>query len=105
VTKVKSVLYRKTPDGSMYPLFMPWGNMGTIMNGLCLNAVYQRIAFDKPASPPMKASRCFMHQQMGYIFNHKCDRTGESCSTPTTAGFAYQVGCGPEILLLKEPSK
>jgi hypothetical protein len=85
-------LCRRTPDGSAYPLDMPWGNSGTIMSGICASALYNYWNFDDKASPVRLASRCFMRKQLGYHYNHKCSHTG-ACNTGTDEGFSYTVGC------------
>ena len=88
---------RRTPDGSAYPLDMPWGNMGTTMNGVCAAALYNYYGFDEFNSTTMADSRCFMQRQLGYIFNHKCPEdtksSNSSCNTPDAEGFSYMVGC------------
>ena len=89
---------RRTPDGSAYPLDMPWGNSGTIMNGMCAAAMYQFIQVDQPTHPVYKDASCFLRQQLGYFFNHKCTHTG-SCNTGASSeGFSYQVGCVLQLL-------
>lgn len=78
---------------------MPWGSMGTTMNGVCAAALYNYYAFDQFIQTEMVESRCFMQRQLGYIFNHKCadskKMVSSSCNTPTTEGFSYMVGCAP----------
>lgn len=89
---------RRTPDGSAYPLDMPWGNSGTIMNGMCAAAMYQFIQVDQPTHPVYKGASCFLRQQLGYFFNHKCTQTG-SCNTGASSeGFSYQVGCVLQLM-------
>lgn len=83
---------RKTPDGSAYPLDFPWGNLGSITNGICLSAMYQHLNFDAADSAARVGNRCFMHEQIGYIFNHKCATEGSSCNTEGDEGFSYMVG-------------
>jgi hypothetical protein len=92
------VVYRRTPDGSAYPLDFPWGNTGSILNGVCLSAVYQKLNIDAYESPERQRSRCFMERQLGYFFNHKCTTAGSKCNTPTAEGFSYMVGCAPHAL-------
>eukprot|EP00892_Ulva_mutabilis_P000083 jgi/Ulvmu1/10075/UM006_0022.1 len=85
----------RTPDGSAYPLAMPWGNLGTIMNGMCAAGTYHDLGFDAADSPIRQASACSMQRQLGYIFNHKCtDDEDSSCATPNAEGFSYMVGIG-----------
>ena len=87
------VSFRKTPDGSAYTLDFPWGNTGSILNGVCLSAVYQKLAIDPATSEDSADNRCFIQRQLGYFFNHKCSTSGSACDTPTEEGFSYMVGC------------
>ena len=94
---------RRTRDGSAYPLDMPWGNMGTTLNGVCAAALYNHYGFDSWNKTEMVESRCFMQRQLGYIFNHKCSAdektTAKSpCNTPGAEGFSYMVGCAQTLL-------
>lgn len=86
-------LCRRTPDGSAYPLSMPWGNLGTTMNGMCAVGMYQALGYDSLESPLRKSAACFVQRQLGYVFNHKCLPTNSSCNTPDSEGFSYMVGC------------
>lgn len=88
---------RKTPDGSAYTLDFPWGNTGSILNGVCLSAVYQKLAIDPASSEAAADNRCFIQRQLGYFFNHKCTTTGSACNTPTDEGFSYMVGCATTL--------
>lgn len=84
-----------TPDGSAYPLDMPWGNMGTTMNGICAAALYNWYEYDFANKTEVANSRCFMQRQLGYTFNHKCPVPEEphyKCNTPDTSGWSYMVG-------------
>ena len=86
---------RATPDGSAYPLDIPWGNMGTTMNGVCAAALYNYYEYDLANKTEVQDSRCFMSRQLGYIFNHKCTAAGTEeykCNTPDTMGWSYMVG-------------
>jgi hypothetical protein len=75
---------------------MPWGNLGTSLNGVCAAALYNHYAFDGFKTPNMVQSRCFMQRQLGYIFNHKCAASAKSrtssCNTRSAEGFSYMVG-------------
>lgn len=84
---------RKTDDGSTYPLDFAWGNTGTIMNGVCLSAIYQKLAIVSYSSEESKDRRCFMHRKIGYFFNHKFDTKGSLCNTHGEEGFPYMVEC------------
>jgi hypothetical protein len=76
---------------------MPWGNSGTIMNGMCATAMYQVMGVDPPTHPTFKTGSCFLRKQLGYFFNHKCKHIG-SCNTgPSSEGFSYQVGCAASL--------
>eukprot|EP00892_Ulva_mutabilis_P000082 jgi/Ulvmu1/10074/UM006_0021.1 len=85
---------QRTPDGSAYPLSMPWGNLGTTMNGMCAVGTYQALGYDSQESPLRKSAACFMQRQLGYIFNHKCPFGNTTCNTPDAEGFSYMVGFG-----------
>lgn len=93
--KIPRDVCRRTQDGSAYPLDSPWGNLGTTMNGMCAAGMYQTLGYDPVDSPLRKSAACFMQRQLGYIFNHKCERNlpGYSCNTNSTEGFSYMVGC------------
>lgn len=62
-------LCRKTPDGSAYPLDVPWGNMGAITNGLCITAIAEKYSVDPDNS---ERNRCFMQRQLGYVTLSTC---------------------------------
>ena len=72
---------------------MPWGNLGTTMNGMCAVGIYQTLGYDSLESPLRKSAACFMQRQLGYIFNHKCAFGNTTCNTPDNEGFSYMVGC------------
>ena len=72
---------------------MPWGSLGTTMNGMCAVGMYQTLGYDAVESPLRKSAACFMQRQLGYIFNHKCQFSNSSCNTPDSEGFSYMVGC------------
>ena len=93
--------YRRTEDGNAYPLDFPWGQLGSVMNGVCLSVVYQHLDFDAGDSAARVRNRCFLQRQMGYFFNHKCDAAGSSCNTPDDAGFSYMVGWGSNFQAFK----
>lgn len=76
---------------------MPWGNMGTTLNGVCTAALYNFYEFDAANKTEMVDARCFMQRQLGYIFNHKCLDPPEpevyKCNTADAEGWSYMVGC------------
>lgn len=97
---------RRTNGGNAYPLSMPWGSLGTAMNGMCMAGVYQALNYDSVESPLRKSAACFVQRQLGYTLNHKCPATNaetfnSTCNTPEPLngeGFSYMVGCVPLIL-------
>eukprot|EP00892_Ulva_mutabilis_P000073 jgi/Ulvmu1/10066/UM006_0013.1 len=64
------------------------------MNAMCAAGVYQTLAYNSADSPLWQGAACFMQQQLGYIFNHKCSTRGSSCNTHGPVGFFYMVGMG-----------
>jgi hypothetical protein len=83
---------RRSADGNAYPLDIPWGNTGSSMNAICMAALYHKYGFDEMDQPKMKAARCFMQRQLGFVTNHKCERSNATCATKGKAGFSYIVG-------------
>lgn len=84
---------RRTRDGYLYPVDVPWGNMGTSLGGVCMAAIYN--VLPGGSTPEKSRARCFMQAQLSYITNHKCSRgdaNSYKCHTPSAEGFSYIVG-------------
>jgi hypothetical protein len=72
----------------------PWGNTGMGLQAVCNAAIFSKLA-DKAAD--MTADPiCFMHRQLGFLTNHKCNHPGYTCNTPDTEGFSYMIGCADQ---------
>ena len=87
---------RRTRDGYLYPVDVPWGNMGTSLGGVCMAAIYA--ALPGGSGGDKGRARCFMQSQLAYITNHKCssgDAASHKCRTRGAEGFSYIVGCAP----------
>ena len=87
---------RLTEGGNAFPLDAPWGNTGITMNAVCMAALYHKLQGQSGVAKErakLRGLRCFMHRQLGFLTNHKCDREHEACSTPGPAGFSYITGC------------
>ena len=86
---------RLTEGGNAFPLDAPWGNTGITMNAVCMAALYHKLQGQSGGAKErakLRGLRCFMHRQLGFLTNHKCDREHEACSTAGPAGFSYITG-------------
>lgn len=77
---------------------VPWGHTGTSLNAVCMAGIYHRFSLGQQDTRRVRDARCFMHQQLGYLLNHKCDTAGSSCNTPDAEGFSYMVGCAAGVV-------
>lgn len=75
---------------------MPWGQTGVTTNAVCLAALHRKLhAHEREGHH--QAAECFMHQQLGYLTNHKCAAHGQACDTSSDAGYSYIAGCAPAV--------
>lgn len=94
---------RLTPAGNAFPINAPWGNTGITTNAVCMAALYHKMRSHVDSAKEqqlLRRVRCFMHRQLAFLTNHKCDSEHEACSTAGAGGFAYLAGCALPILSL-----
>ena len=88
-----AVVRRRTPDGTAYQVQAGWGNTGSVLQAVCSNAIDLKTGVKRFTEQEVNDALCFIDREIGYLFNHKCDRSNDTCATPDEEGFSYMIGC------------
>ena len=73
---VENISCRRTPDGSAYPVDIPWGNTGIITGGMCASSIVEKYNLDPDNS---SRNRCFLERQMGCDVTYKTTARCRAC--------------------------